>query len=154
MKDGVGGAPYCAGLAVLKFDVVTDRGANAVKALGVGLEIPAPYVLLAEGKADLKEDGGAFADGGGRGGSEEGGCGVVEDDLRPGGGGKDMMNGCPEERWTRYQTYRSTISKRSLLQLCPVTRILVGQGQQVSASGWCTVLVNETAARRAGQRTV
>lgn len=98
LYDGVGGATYWAGLVVLKFVEVTDRGANAVKALCVGLEIPAPFVWFAEGKAGLNEDGGAFADGGGRGGNEEGGCGLEEMGWRPGGGGRDMMNGCPEEK--------------------------------------------------------
>jgi hypothetical protein len=96
LYDGVGGAAYCAGLAVRKFDDVTDRGANAVKALYADLEPPAPFVVLVEGSTGLKDCGVVFADGGGRGGSEEGGWGVVED-LRPGGGGKDMMNGCLEE---------------------------------------------------------
>ena len=36
-------------------------------------------------------------DGGGRGGSDDGGFAVFERDLRPGGGGKDMMNACLEE---------------------------------------------------------
>lgn len=95
--DGAGGATYCAGLAVRKVDEVTDRGANAVKALCAGLGIPAPFVWLAERTAGLKEGGGAFADGGGRGGNEEGGCGF-EVALRPGGGGRAMMNGCAEEK--------------------------------------------------------
>lgn len=43
------------------------------------------------------KEGGGFADGGGRGGSDDGGCGV-EDARRPGGRGKDMMNGCPEAK--------------------------------------------------------
>jgi hypothetical protein len=97
LYDGVGGATNCAGLAVRKFEEVTDRGANAVKALCGGLEIFVPFVWLGEGNAGLKECDGGFADGGGRGGNEEGGCAVVEGDLGPGGGGKDMMNGCPEQ---------------------------------------------------------
>jgi hypothetical protein len=83
---------------VRKFDEVTDRGANAVKALYAGLDVPPPFFPYADAKAGLKEGGGVFADGGGRGGSEEGGCGVEEEGLGPGGGGKDMMNGCPEEK--------------------------------------------------------
>lgn len=79
-----------------KFADVTDRGANAVKVLYAGLEIPAPFGLAEEEWMGLKE-GGGFADGGGRGGSDDGGCGV-EDDGKPGGSGKDMMNGCPEAR--------------------------------------------------------
>lgn len=69
-----------------------------MNALYAGLDIAAPFVLPVEEKAGLKEGGGAFADGGGRGGREDGGCGVVDGDLRPGGAGKDMMNDCPEEK--------------------------------------------------------
>jgi hypothetical protein len=69
-----------------------------VKALCAGLDVPAPLLVFDNEKAGLKEVGGAFTDGGGRGGSEEGGLGVFEEDLRPGGGGKDMMNCCPEEK--------------------------------------------------------
>lgn len=93
---GTTGAAYCAGLAVRKFDDVTDRGANATKALCVDLDVLTPFVLLADGNTGLKEFVGALADGGGRGGSEEGGCDVMEEGLRPGGGGKDMMNDCPK----------------------------------------------------------
>ena len=46
-------------------------------------------------------------DGGGRGGSDDGGLEVFETDFRPGGGGRDMMNACLEEIWARYETYRS-----------------------------------------------
>lgn len=68
-----------------------------MNALYAGLDTPAPFELVAEENAGLKEFSGPFASGGGRAGSEDGGCGVAEEDLRPGGGGKDMMNGCPEE---------------------------------------------------------
>jgi hypothetical protein len=84
---------YCAGLAVRKFEDVTDLGANAVRALYAGLEGVAPFAWLAPAKDGLKEDGVGFVDGGGRGGSDEG-CGL-EAVWRPGGGGRDMMNGCP-----------------------------------------------------------
>ncbi len=69
-----------------------------MKPFCTGLEIPALLMRLAEGKVGLNWVGGAFANGGGRGGSEEGGCGFEEAGLRPGGGGRDMMNGCPEEK--------------------------------------------------------
>ncbi len=69
-----------------------------MNALYAGLDVAAPFVLLAGRKAGLKAGGGAFADGGGRGGREDGGFAVLEEDLRPGGGGKDMMNGCPEAK--------------------------------------------------------
>lgn len=75
-----GGAEYCAGLFVrYVLADATERGANAVKA---GLD-PVEF-------AGLKAGAGLTADGGGRGGREVGGCGV--EDLRPGGGGYDMMN--------------------------------------------------------------
>lgn len=52
---------------------------------------------------DLK-DGGAPADGGGRGGSEAWAGEVADDEevcgsFKPGGGGYDMMNGCAAKPW-------------------------------------------------------
>jgi len=74
----IGAAEYCGGFwDRYEFAAVTDRGAKAVKA---GLT-----VLF-----DLKAGAGLTDEGGGRAGSEAGGC-VVED-LRPGGAGYDMMN--------------------------------------------------------------
>lgn len=72
MYDGVGGAAYWTGtgLAVRKFDEVTDRGAKAVKALYGVLDV----LLFADGNAGLEESSGALAAEGGRGGREEGGC--------------------------------------------------------------------------------
>lgn len=72
-----------------------------MKVLYADLETAAPFVFPAEKKAGLKECDEGFTDGGGRAGSEEGGCGVAEEGSRPGGGGRDMMNGCPEEKGRR-----------------------------------------------------
>lgn len=95
---GVGGPAYCAGLAVLKFDETTERGAKAVKALYAGL-VPFPPIPLCDGgMGDFDEETEALMEMGGRAGSEDGGCPLVEDDWRPGGGGKDMMNGCTAAR--------------------------------------------------------
>ena len=76
----MGAAEYCAGLFVrYVVAAATDRGAKAVNA---------DFVPL----LGLKEGAGLTAEGGGRAGSEAGGC-VVED-LKPGGAGYDMMNVC------------------------------------------------------------
>ena len=66
-----------------------------MKALYGGLDVSPPFLPFDDGKAGLKDGGGAVAAGGGRGGREDGGCGV-EEALGPGGAGKDMMNGYPE----------------------------------------------------------
>jgi hypothetical protein len=42
--DGIGGGANRAGLAVRKFEDVTDLGANAVMAVYAGLEEVAPFV--------------------------------------------------------------------------------------------------------------
>lgn len=65
----------------------TDRGAKAVKA------DLAPLFDL--------NGAGLTAEGGGRAGSEAGGC--VAEDFRPGGAGYDMMNVCSGEEVVLFQ---------------------------------------------------
>lgn len=111
MNDDAGGAAYCAGLAMRKLDDVRDRGAIVVNALCVDGDVAAPFGLLFEGNACLKEVAVGLADGGGRGGSDEGVEDAAEEVPRPGGGGKAMMNGYPEdERTNATQTYQITVS--------------------------------------------
>lgn len=76
----MGAAEYCAGVLVrYVVAAATDRGAKAVNA---------DFGPL----FGLKDGAGLTADGGGRAGSEAGGCAV--EDFRPGGAGYDMMNVC------------------------------------------------------------
>lgn len=145
--DGGGAAYCCAGPAMRKFDDVRDRGANVANALCAGVDVAAPFVLLFEGIACLKEVAVLLADGGGRGGSDEGAWGVAEEVPRPGGGGKAMMNGCPEDRTNTTKTYQITCQNAIVTAALIMTALCLEAERSP-----CILWVTQWQAGRSGRR--